>query len=101
MVHHDYRRFLLVIYPAQSHINPALQLAKRLISMGAHVTLLITLHMYRHMPNKPSIPGLSLLTFSDGYDAGFSVFTGGDEDYRLYASELKRRGSEDLIVLTI
>ncbi|MED6134216.1 hypothetical protein PIB30_035007 [Stylosanthes scabra] len=94
MVHHDHRRFLLVIYPAQSHINPALQLAKRLISMGVHVTLLITLHMYRRMPNKPSIPGLSLLTYSDGYDAGFSVFTGGDEDYRLYASELKRRGSE-------
>ncbi|XP_015958239.1 phloretin 4'-O-glucosyltransferase [Arachis duranensis] len=89
-----HHRFLLAIYPAQSHINPALQLAKRLISMGAHVTLLITLHVYRRMANKPSIPGLSLLTFSDGYDAGFSVFSGGDDDYRLYSSELKQRGSD-------
>ncbi|TKY59941.1 Anthocyanidin 3-O-glucoside 5-O-glucosyltransferase 1 [Spatholobus suberectus] len=66
------QRFLVVTYPAQSHINPALQLAKRLITMGAHVTLLVTLHLYRRIANKITIPGLSLLPFSDGYDAGLS-----------------------------
>ncbi|TKY59940.1 Crocetin glucosyltransferase [Spatholobus suberectus] len=36
--------------------------------MGAHVTLLLTLHLYRRIANKITIPGLSLLPFSDGYD---------------------------------
>ena len=46
------------------------------------------------MANKPTIPGLSLATFSDGYDGGFNALAGGDDDYKLYTSELKRRGSE-------
>ncbi|KAG5015327.1 hypothetical protein AAZX31_08G104800 [Glycine max] len=88
------QRFLLVTYPAQSHINPALQLAKRLIAMGAHVTILLTLHVYRRISNKPTIPGLSFLPFSDGYDAGFDALHATDSDFFLYESQLKHRTSD-------
>ncbi|XP_061373023.1 phloretin 4'-O-glucosyltransferase-like [Gastrolobium bilobum] len=92
MIHH---RFLLITYPGQGHLNPALEFAKRLIAMGAaHVTLGITVHMYRRMTKKVNIPGLSLVPFSDGYDDGFNAIAGADADYKLYTSELKRRDSE-------
>ncbi|XP_061373027.1 phloretin 4'-O-glucosyltransferase-like [Gastrolobium bilobum] len=87
-----HQRILLILYPAQGHINPALQLAKRLIALGAHVTLSTTLHIHRRITNKPTLPGLSFVPFSDGYDGGLTAT--GDVDYTLYASELKRRGSE-------
>ncbi|KAG5058052.1 hypothetical protein AAZX31_05G139800 [Glycine max] len=90
MLHH---RFLLVIYPGQGQINPALQFAKRLTAMGARVTIPITLDMHRRMTNTTAVPGLSLAPFSDGYDDGFHAIRGTDSDYNLYASELKRRAS--------
>ncbi|MED6134215.1 hypothetical protein PIB30_035006 [Stylosanthes scabra] len=93
MVRH---RILLVIYPAQGHINPALEFAKRLISMDAHVTLVVTIYLHNRMVNKPSIAGLSIAPFSDGHDTGFKPADAGVEEYKLYDSELKRRGSEFL-----
>ncbi|KAK7318998.1 hypothetical protein RJT34_03707 [Clitoria ternatea] len=84
------QRFLIVTFPAQGHINPALQLAKKLIAMGAQVTLPITLYVYNRIANKTTIPGLSLLPFSDG---GYNT-AGGGANYKLYVSELRRRGSE-------
>ncbi|KAK2384179.1 phloretin 4'-O-glucosyltransferase [Trifolium repens] len=95
MSHH---RILLVTYPAQGHINPALQFAKRLISMGAHVTLPITLHLYRRLillnSSITTIPNLSLTPFSDGYDDGFMAIDHTDADFNLYSSQFNRRGSE-------
>ncbi|KAK7400056.1 hypothetical protein VNO78_11255 [Psophocarpus tetragonolobus] len=67
------QRFLLVTFPAHRHINPALQFAKQLISMGADVTLPLTLNLYPHLANKITIPGLSFVPFSDGYDAGYDT----------------------------
>ncbi|TKY59938.1 Anthocyanidin 3-O-glucoside 5-O-glucosyltransferase [Spatholobus suberectus] len=61
-------RFLLILYPAQGHINPAFQFAKRLVSLGAHVTVSTTLYMHRRITNKPTLPALCFLPFSDGYD---------------------------------
>ncbi|WJX47128.1 hypothetical protein P8452_33853 [Trifolium repens] len=90
MSHHH--RILLIPYPVQGHINPAFEFAKRLIALGAHVTLSTTLHMYNRITNKPILPNLSYLPFSDGYDDGFKG-TGNDE-YLLYTAEFKRRGSE-------
>ncbi|MED6134214.1 hypothetical protein PIB30_035005 [Stylosanthes scabra] len=89
-MHHHH--FLLIPYPAQGHINPSLQLAKRLINLGARVTLSTTLHMHRRMSDKPSISGLSFVPFSDGYDDGFTP--SDDSKYDQYASEYKRRGTE-------
>ncbi|KAF1875689.1 hypothetical protein Lal_00006319 [Lupinus albus] len=90
MFHH----FLLVAYPAQGHINPALQFAKRLIHLGAHVTFSTTLHLHRRISNKLTIPGLNYVPFSDGYDNGFKAKH--ESDFALYQSELKIRGSEFL-----
>ncbi|KAF1875543.1 hypothetical protein Lal_00006171 [Lupinus albus] len=90
MIHH----FLLIAYPAQGHINPALQFAKRLIHLGAHVTFSTTLHLHRRISNKLTIPGLNYVPFSDGYDNGFKAKH--ESDFALYQSELKLRGSEFL-----
>lgn len=43
------------------------------------------------MTSKPTIPGLSFLPFSDGFDSGFTT-----TDYSLYISEFNRRCSEFL-----
>ncbi|KAK7359327.1 hypothetical protein VNO77_01282 [Canavalia gladiata] len=96
MLHH---RFLLMLYPAQGHINPAFQFAKRLVSLGAHVTISTTVFMHHRIKNKPTLASLSFLPFSDGYDDGFTLTE--DTNYTHYKSEFKRRGSEfvtDLIV---
>ncbi|KAL2332624.1 hypothetical protein Fmac_013837 [Flemingia macrophylla] len=85
-------RFLLIAYPLQGHINPALQFAKRLASTGAHVTFATTLYFHRRMLNKSTTPGLSFATFSDGYDDGYKA--ADDSDIVSYIYQLKRRGSE-------
>ncbi|KAF2325724.1 hypothetical protein GH714_034223 [Hevea brasiliensis] len=85
--------FLLVTFPAQGHINPALQFAKCLIRIGVHVTLATCLSATRRMAKTSFPDGLSLATFSDGYDDGFKF---GHDDHNNYASEIKRRGSQTL-----
>ncbi|XP_027344056.1 crocetin glucosyltransferase, chloroplastic-like [Abrus precatorius] len=92
--------FLLIIFPAHGHINPALQFAKRLIAMGAHVTIPITLHMQRRVTNKITIPGLSFLPFSDGFDAGYTPVD-DEAGYMFYMSELERHGSEFVTSLIV
>lgn len=84
--------FLLVTFPAQGHINPSLQLAKRLIRHGARVTFATSVSACRRMSRLPDSQGLFFAPFSDGYDDGFKQ---GDsvEDYM---SELRRRGSDSL-----
>ncbi|XVE84657.1 hypothetical protein DITRI_Ditri17bG0030600 [Diplodiscus trichospermus] len=62
--------FLLVTFPAQGHINPTLQLAKRLIRIGALVTFMTTVYSRRRMTKVPTAQGLSFFSFSDGYDNG-------------------------------
>ncbi|CAI8618555.1 unnamed protein product [Vicia faba] len=94
--HHH--RILLIPYPVQGHINPAFEFAKRLITLGAHVTISTTIHMHNRITNKPTLPNLSYLPFSDGYDDGYKGK--GNDAYLLYTAEFKRRGSE-FIVKTI
>ncbi|KAF8015949.1 hypothetical protein BT93_H1483 [Corymbia citriodora subsp. variegata] len=63
--------FLLVTFPAQGHINPSLQFAKRLLYVGAHVTFATAIHACRRMAESKSFSaGLSFASFSDGYDDG-------------------------------
>ncbi|KAL5542732.1 hypothetical protein UlMin_010442 [Ulmus minor] len=92
-------QFLLVTFPAQGHINPALQFAKRLTTIGAEVTFVTCLSAHRRMtkatagPNSP----ITFAPFSDGYDEGFKH--GDSIDH--YFSEIGRCGSQalsDLIV---
>lgn len=91
MVQH---RFLLITYPIQGHINPALQFAKRLATIGVPVTFATTVHLHRRLVNKPTTKGLSFAVFSDGYDDGYN--SNNDAEVASYISELKRRGSESL-----
>ncbi|KAF7837053.1 Crocetin glucosyltransferase, chloroplastic [Senna tora] len=91
MVQHH---FLLVTFPAQGHINPSLQFAKRLIGMGVHVTLATSVYMHRRMNKTTPINGLTFATFSDGFDHGFKSKGDANPKYEEYMWELKRRGSE-------
>ncbi|GAU18595.1 hypothetical protein TSUD_124260 [Trifolium subterraneum] len=86
--------FLIIAYPIQGHINPALQFAKRVINLGAHVTFTTTIYAYRRLVNKPTIPSLSFAAFSDGYDDGYILKD--DASILFYISEHQRRGSEFL-----
>lgn len=84
--------YLLVTFPAQGHINPALQLANRLIHHGATVTYSTAVSAHRRMGEPPSTKGLSFAWFTDGFDDGLKSF----EDQKIYMSELKRCGSNAL-----
>ncbi|KAG7990945.1 hypothetical protein I3843_02G050300 [Carya illinoinensis] len=68
--HHHH--FLLICFPAQGHLNPTLQLAKRLIDVGAAVTFATTVHGLRQLKTFPSLEGLSYASFSDGFDDGIN-----------------------------
>lgn len=85
---------LLVTYPAQGHINPTLQFAKRLIRLGIEVTFAISLFAHRRMTKNSAAPkGMNFAVFSDGYDDGLNP---KNFDGQHYVSELKRRGSDTL-----
>ncbi|CAI0553351.1 unnamed protein product [Linum tenue] len=62
---------LVVTYPAQGHLNPALQFSIRLVSLGCRVTLVTTVSGHRRIAaGSSSLPAerLSIATFSDGHD---------------------------------
>ncbi|KAH7521568.1 hypothetical protein FEM48_Zijuj07G0047200 [Ziziphus jujuba var. spinosa] len=90
------RRYIIVPFPAQGHINPSLQFSKRLIGTGAEVVFVIPISVHRRiMKNKTSTStpdGLSFFLYSDSFDDGFKP---GDDLHR-YLSEL-RRGSKQAV----
>ncbi|KAJ6408198.1 hypothetical protein OIU84_011498 [Salix udensis] len=89
-------RILLVTLPAQGHINPALQFAKRLVAIGALVTFSTSMGAERRMSKTGTYPeGLSFAAFDDGSEHGFSP---GD-DMSHYFTELRRVGSKSLAEL--
>ncbi|KAI5653762.1 hypothetical protein M9H77_30949 [Catharanthus roseus] len=61
-------RFLLITLPVQGHLNPTLQLAKRLASTGAHVTFATTIYGRNRLKSLRNFDGLSYSFFSDGQD---------------------------------
>ncbi|KAM3734490.1 hypothetical protein ACB098_10G018700 [Castanea mollissima] len=94
--------FLLVTYPTQGHINPALQFANRLIHLGGggrrvHVTFAITISAHRRMIKSPSLDGLSFATFSDGYDDGFKP----EDKIQEHLDQLKCNGTKALTKLIV
>uniref|UniRef100_A0A2N9EX95 Glycosyltransferase n=1 Tax=Fagus sylvatica TaxID=28930 RepID=A0A2N9EX95_FAGSY len=91
------RHFLLVTFPVQGHINPALQFAKRLISLGAHVTFATSVSATRRMTRATPVNGLSFTSFSDGYDQGIKP----DDDVLTYLHELKINGSKNITELIV
>ncbi|XP_004307485.1 PREDICTED: crocetin glucosyltransferase, chloroplastic-like [Fragaria vesca subsp. vesca] len=88
--------FLVISCAAQGHLNPSLQLAKRLIDIGSsHVTFVTNIHGLTQIKSLPSLEGLSFASFSDGFDDG--VHPANDPEHIM--SELKRAGSESLTAL--
>ncbi|KAJ4968809.1 hypothetical protein NE237_015510 [Protea cynaroides] len=95
---HDekHAHFLLVSYPSQGHLNPTLQLAKRLISTtGTNVTLATTVYGQSLLTNKstntlPLIPGLSFAFFTNGFDER----TNPSDDLNHIAAQMKLVGSQ-------
>ncbi|KAL0451979.1 UNVERIFIED_CONTAM: UDP-glycosyltransferase 75C1 [Sesamum latifolium] len=86
---------LLVTFPAQGHINPALQFAKKLISMGIEVTFATTVHARQRMEKTAAgnLPkGLTFAPFSDGLDDGFKA----SNDPQRYMTEIRSRGTKTL-----
>lgn len=86
--------FLILSFPLQGHLNPALQLAKRLLRTGVDVTLATTISSHRQI-HKTMVPtGLAFATFSDGYDDG--VKDGDAATAESYIAEIERHGSQGL-----
>lgn len=65
----DHHHFLLVSFSFQSHINPVLRLATKLTRAGARVSFATTVNGLNKLKTRPSLPGLSYDSFSDGHDA--------------------------------
>uniref|UniRef100_A0A7N0RDP9 Glycosyltransferase n=1 Tax=Kalanchoe fedtschenkoi TaxID=63787 RepID=A0A7N0RDP9_KALFE len=88
-----YPHFLLVTFPAQGHINPALEFAKRLARLGSRVTFVTSTFAYRQMTkfNREAGAGsnISFATYSDGYDDGRPESV----PPRLYMEEIRRHSS--------
>nr|BAF75879.1 glucosyltransferase [Dianthus caryophyllus] len=85
--------FLLVTFPAQGHINPALEFAKRLLRAGVDVTLATSVSGNRCLEKAKVPEGLRFAAFSDGYDDGFRP---NDDSVLTYMSKFKQNGSRSL-----
>ncbi|KAF8388479.1 hypothetical protein HHK36_027151 [Tetracentron sinense] len=85
MVQHH---FLIVAFPAQGHINPVLQFAKRLIRTGAHATFVTSVSGHRRMTKTPTLDGLNFASFSDADKP--------NDDVLLFMSQFGRSGSVTL-----
>ncbi|XP_002516389.2 UDP-glycosyltransferase 75C1 [Ricinus communis] len=83
---------LVVTFPSQGHINPGLQLAKRLVTLGLKVTFATTISTHRRMSRTDDSNGLlSFATFSDGHDDGYNLLGG---DFAHCLSELTHYGQQ-------
>ncbi|XP_065875350.1 UDP-glycosyltransferase 74G1-like [Euphorbia lathyris] len=83
---------VILPYPAQGHINPLLQFAKRLVSKGVKATLANTVFINNSMLADPSSP-IQFQTISDGFDeAGYAQAPNAD----VYLSSLESVGSKTL-----
>ncbi|KAK1259400.1 Anthocyanidin 3-O-glucoside 5-O-glucosyltransferase 1 [Acorus gramineus] len=89
--------FLVVAFPAQGHINPALQLAKRLArSTLSPITFATTPSILRRLNHHSHHPLISFAPISDGTEDGFNPSTG---DLKHYFAQLRHLGSESLTEL--
>ncbi|KAH0854891.1 hypothetical protein HID58_031344 [Brassica napus] len=94
--------FLFVTFPAQGHINPSLELAKRLAGTitGVRVTFAATDSAYnRCMLSKENVPEtLVFATYSEAHKDDIKSSTSTDRS-REYMSATRRRGRETLTEL--
>ncbi|XP_057957036.1 UDP-glycosyltransferase 74F2-like [Malania oleifera] len=91
----DNRAHVLVLpYPTQGHINPLLQLSKRLASKGLIPTFAVTVFISKTM--QLHTPIIRFDTISDGYDDGGFAHAKSIDDY---ISQFEAEGSKTLAEL--
>ncbi|KAM7259087.1 hypothetical protein ACFE04_014828 [Oxalis oulophora] len=87
---------LILPYPAQGHINPMFQFAKRLVSKGVEATLITTEFISKSMPTVNSTSNIHIETITDGFDEG--GFSSADS-IEHYLSTFQAIGSRSLVNL--
>ncbi|KAJ0703005.1 putative crocetin glucosyltransferase [Helianthus annuus] len=86
--------FLVVTFPAQGHINPAFEFAKRLIRLGVKVTFATTVSTHNKIRKAGQLPeGFDFAVFSDGFDDGYKPMV---DDTTVYLTQLRSRGTQSL-----
>ncbi|KAK9062513.1 hypothetical protein SSX86_019700 [Deinandra increscens subsp. villosa] len=86
--------FLLLTFPAQGHINPSFQFAKRLIGLGVKVTFATTVSAYNKITKAGRTPdSFNFAVFSDGFDEGYKPMV---DDTTIYITQLRTRGTQSL-----
>ncbi|KAI5010244.1 hypothetical protein ZWY2020_012381 [Hordeum vulgare] len=86
---------LLLAFPeAQGHLNPMLQLGRRLAYHGLRPTLVTTRHLLATVP--PPLPPFRVAAISDGFDDGGMAAC---PDFREYVHRLAAAGSDTLEAL--
>ncbi|KAL2349363.1 hypothetical protein Fmac_003363 [Flemingia macrophylla] len=90
MVQQRQAHVVVLPYPAQGHINPLLQFAKRLASKGVKATVATT----HYTAASIAAPNITVETISDGFDEGGIAQT--NNDVRLFLSSFKTNGSRTL-----
>ncbi|KAJ8634358.1 hypothetical protein MRB53_027694 [Persea americana] len=64
---------LIISFPNHGIVNPTLELARRLVRVGARITYVTSVSAYRRIVSEsPPLDGLSYASLSDGYDDGFT-----------------------------
>ncbi|CAN0912390.1 UDP-glycosyltransferase 75C1 [Linum grandiflorum] len=95
---------IVVTIPAQGHLNPSLHFSQRLLLLGCRVTLVTTVSAHSHLiaANKTSLPdGLSIATFSDGYDDVFGSSRKSKHDPHKQWVHMNNRGAQFLNELIV
>ncbi|KAG9446702.1 hypothetical protein H6P81_012830 [Aristolochia fimbriata] len=86
---------LVLPYPAQGHINPMLQFAKRLVSKGLKVSLVVTFFLGKSVEVETGPVNLELI--SDGFDEGGIEQAGSIEAHWERFEKMGSRSLKDLI----
>lgn len=89
---------LLFPFPAQGHINPIIQFAKRLLSKGIKTTLVTTIHIFNiNFPNENNTSSIEIEAISDGFDEGGYASADSPESYLETFKDVGSKSLADLI----
>ncbi|KAL8209344.1 hypothetical protein R6Q57_006076 [Mikania cordata] len=89
---------LVIPFPAQGHINPLIQFAKRLISKGVKTTLITTIfYLNSQFTNKTNTTSIEIEAISDGFDVGGYSSADSSEAYLKRFKEVGSRSLAELI----
>jgi len=84
---------LILPYPAQGHMNPMIQLSKRLIEKVVKVTLITVFSYWKTIKTKNLSSNIEVESISDGYDDGGYESA---ESFEIYKETFWKVGSQTL-----